>query len=59
MNDEPSYETVVVNKKLYEELLNDQKFLYALQAAGIDNWEGYDDATSTRDSENLRRRHYL
>lgn len=28
----------------YEQLINDQNFLLALQGAGVDNWEGYDDA---------------
>lgn len=35
---------VTIFKEEYEELLEDSKFLEALMAAGVDNWEGYDDA---------------
>jgi hypothetical protein len=28
----------------HEELVNDQMFLQALHAAGVDNWDGYSDA---------------
>jgi len=35
-------EKIEVDKKEYEELVNDQKFLNALMAAGVDNWEGYE-----------------
>jgi hypothetical protein len=35
-------ETVTISKKEYEELLEDQKMLIALQNAGVDNWVGYD-----------------
>jgi len=35
---------VPVDKDEYEELLEDRKFLDALRAAGVDNWEGYSDA---------------
>lgn len=37
-------ETVIVSKTVYENLLEDSKFLYALKACGVDNWEGYDEA---------------
>ena len=30
--------------KEYESLLEDQKMLNALDGAGVDNWQGYDDA---------------
>jgi len=33
---------ITISKKEYEELLEDQKLLQALQGAGVDNWEGYD-----------------
>lgn len=33
---------VTITKAEYDELLADQKILYALQGAGVDNWEGYD-----------------
>lgn len=36
-----SEETVTISKKEYESLLEDSKFLEALQDVGVDNWEGY------------------
>jgi len=35
-------EMIEITKKEYESLLEDRKWLYALEAAGVDNWEGYD-----------------
>ena len=35
-------ETVTISKKEYESLLEDSEKLSALEAAGVDNWEGYD-----------------
>lgn len=35
---------VVILKEDYEELLFCQRVLEALEAAGVDNWDGYDDA---------------
>jgi len=32
---------VTIPKKEYEELLKDSQFLMRLEAAGVDNWEGY------------------
>ena len=32
---------VTIDKDEYEKLLSDQRFLEALQAAGVDNWDGY------------------
>lgn len=34
-------ETITITKKEYDQLVEDQRFLYALQGAGVDNWEGY------------------
>ena len=34
-------ETVTISKKEYDELVEDQKMLQALEGAGVDNWEGY------------------
>ena len=31
---------VLISESEYNELIEDQKFLRALQAAGVDNWEG-------------------
>ena len=35
-------ETVTISKEEYESLLEDRKWLQALENAGVDNWEGYD-----------------
>jgi len=35
---------VQITKKYYEELVEAQAKLDALEGAGVDNWEGYDDA---------------
>ena len=35
-------ETVTISKKEYESLLKDSKKLSALEAAGVNNWDGYD-----------------
>jgi hypothetical protein len=37
-------ETITISKKEYTELLEDQWFLECLKGAGVDNWEGYDEA---------------
>ena len=44
-------ETVVITKAEYEELKSDQKWLYALEAAGVDNWEGYFHAQEHMDED--------
>ena len=33
-------ETVTIPKNAYEQLLKDQDWLFCLEAAGVDNWEG-------------------
>ncbi|WPH58941.1 hypothetical protein SEA_LUCKYSOCKE_127 [Streptomyces phage LuckySocke] len=35
---------IVISKEEYEGLQKDRDFLYALEAAGVDNWEGYSQA---------------
>ena len=37
-----SEDTVTIPIEEYEELQEDQNFLNALRAAGVDNWEGYE-----------------
>lgn len=39
-----SEETVTISKKYLEELERESRILSALYAAGVDNWEWYDDA---------------
>ena len=34
--------TVTISEEDYDELIEDQRFLRALEAAGVDNWEGYE-----------------
>lgn len=34
-------ETVTITRAEYEEMLSELRFLDALYAAGVDNWEGY------------------
>ena len=40
---------VTIQREEYDALLNDSKFLRALEAAGVDNWEGYSFATEDFD----------
>lgn len=35
-------EMISIPKKEYDQLIENQKRLRALEAAGVDNWEGYD-----------------
>ena len=34
-------ETITILQEEYDKLLADAKFMRALEAAGVDNWEGY------------------
>ena len=36
--------TVTISEEEYEDLLDDVEFLNALRMAGVDNWDGYDEA---------------
>lgn len=44
-------ETVVISKKQYDVLIQNQNMLANLIAAGVDNWEGYDEAVGEGESE--------
>lgn len=35
-------DTVTISRKMYEELIESQRWLTALKSAGVDNWDGYD-----------------
>ena len=37
-------ETIIVNKKEYQDLVDDSRFLECLRVAGVDNWDWYDAA---------------
>jgi hypothetical protein len=39
----PEEPTVTISQSEYDELLEDSGFLSALEAAGVDNWDGYDE----------------
>lgn len=45
-------ETVTISKEEYEILLKNTRILRALEAAGVDNWEGYDIAMEQINEEN-------
>lgn len=44
-------ETVIISKAEYDELMERSEFLSCLQAAGVDNWEGYGDAQEMMNEE--------
>lgn len=44
-------EKIEISKSEYEELIEDQKLLHALQGAGVDNWEGYDFALEALEAD--------
>jgi hypothetical protein len=49
--DTNNQEMVTITKAEYEKLLKDQDWLACLEAAGVDNWQGYDEAIRIRDGE--------
>ncbi len=44
INDDYAYEMITITKELYEELLEDSRFLRCLEACGVDNWDYYEEA---------------
>lgn len=44
-------ETVTISKEEYDELLESQRFLYCLEAQGVDNWDGYEFAQEEYNSQ--------
>ncbi len=46
-------ETVTISKKEYDRLIEDSEFLTALEAAGVDNWEGYAMAREMVDADEV------
>jgi hypothetical protein len=44
-------EMIEIGKSRYEELLKTEKKMFALEAAGVDNWEGYGEAMSQLEDE--------
>ena len=51
MTSDPNEETITIPKKEYDELMHDSLFLSCLDAAGVDNWDGYDYAREMMDKE--------
>lgn len=45
-------DTVNIPRNEYEELLERSAWLEALEAAGVDNWEGYDNASDIYNERN-------
>ncbi len=43
-------EMISISKEEYDRLIKDQKLLQALEAAGVDNWEGCDFAKESMDN---------
>jgi uncharacterized heparinase superfamily protein len=39
-----SDKVVTIPQAEYDKLLNRDRWLYALEAAGVDNWEGFEEA---------------
>lgn len=49
--------TVKISKELFKKLQEDQQVLSALEASGVDNWDGYEDALAPiRKKSELRDR---
>ena len=42
---------VEIDKDEYDELVSDQRFLNALFSAGVDNWDGYEEAQRRYEEE--------
>lgn len=45
-------ETVEISKSEYQKLLEAEKLLHALQVAGVDNWDGYEQALDILEENN-------
>jgi len=42
-------ETITTTKKEYDQLVEDSRILAKLRAAGVNNWEGYEEAQDMED----------
>ena len=47
MSNKEDIKTVTISIERYRELLNCECLLYALEANGVNNWEGYDTAVES------------
>ena len=44
-------QTITISVERYKELLDTERFMRALEGAGVDNWEGYDIAIDYMDED--------
>lgn len=44
-------DTIIISRKLYKSLLSDRSELRRLEAAGVDNWEGYSSGLPDTDED--------
>ena len=47
LDEEQQEPTVTIGETRYKELIRDEAILAALDAAGVDNWDGYDEALAS------------
>ena len=48
MGDVAGFETVTIRKLEYDRLIEDSEWLECLEAAGVDNWHGIEEAIRIR-----------
>lgn len=48
-------ETVTISKAEYQSLVRDSSVLNALEAMGVDNWQGYGDAMAYLEEEEFNK----
>ncbi len=48
--EKPKIEMISIPKKTYDQLIEDLKWRQALEAAGVNNWEGYELALESIDN---------
>lgn len=51
MSTETTAETVTITRRKYDRLMKDSDMLACLEAAGVDNWDGYQEARRMHDPE--------
>ena len=44
-------ETITISRKYYEHLVERNNWLECLEAAGVDNWDGWDEAAAMMNEE--------
>ncbi len=52
-------EKVIISKAEYESLLRESRFLECLNACGVDNWIGYDEASAMLEEEYDEDEYYI